>query len=422
MKQLEKLLKKTAVSRPSKTTSRQIVVFKTQQDYRQCLDILNANGIKPVKAVDSHRLICCHFHRSTDMEKIKQHPRIAYVQRDAKVKAHAIKPAAAAKRGGSNKATKKSVLVDTAKIPWNVSRVKSPELWNQTMGRGVKVAIIDTGIAKHPDLCIAGGVNTITGGSFQDDNGHGTHVAGIAAATGRQKIFGNAPKVKLFAVKVLDQNGNGFVSDIVEGIDWCLKRGIKVMNMSFGLTGSGNNKALQDAIKRAAKQGAVISASAGNEGTMFSPLIDAPARYPETIAVAATDRANRVADFSSRGNGISVAAPGVDILSTLPGGTYGKMSGTSMAAPHVTGGAALLRALFPRMRPAEIKRRFEASALQIPGGRQAAGAGLLQVAPAAVIPAAVASGSRFPSKTRRLKKAKSASRPVLLIPSGRSKR
>ncbi|PQP89326.1 hypothetical protein CPT76_14525 [Paenibacillus sp. AR247] len=274
VKQLEKLLKKTAVSRPSKTTSRQIVVFKTQQDYRQCLDILNANGIKPVKAVDSHRLICCHFHRSTDMEKIKQHPRVAYVQRDAKVKAHAIKPAAAAKRGGANKATKKSALVDTAKIPWNVSRVKSPELWNRTMGRGVKVAIIDTGIAKHPDLCIAGGVNTITGGSFQDDNGHGTHVAGIAAATGRQKIFGNAPKVKLFAVKVLDQNGNGFVSDIVEGIDWW----------------------------------------------------------------------------------------------------------------------------------------------------QAVGAGLLQVAPAAVIPAAIASGSRFPSKAQRLKKAKSASRPVLFTPSGRSKR
>ncbi|MBB3126300.1 minor extracellular protease Epr [Paenibacillus rhizosphaerae] len=416
MKQLEKLLKKSAVSRPSKTTSRQIVVFKTQQDYHQCLDMLNANGIKPVKSVDSHRLICCHFHRSTDMEKIKQHPRVAYVQRDAKVKAHAIKPAAV-KRGGARKAAKKRALVDTAKIPWNVSRVKSPELWNRTMGQGVKVAIIDTGIAKHPDLCIAGGVNTITGGSFQDDNGHGTHVAGIAAATGRQKIFGNAPQVKLFAVKVLDQNGNGFVSDIVEGIDWCLKRGIKVMNMSFGLTGSGNSKALRDAVKRAAKQGAVISASAGNEGTTFSPLIDAPARYPETIAVAATDRADRVADFSSRGNGISVAAPGVDILSTLPGGTYGRMSGTSMSAPHVTGGAALLRALSPRMRPAEIKRRFEASALQIPGGRQAVGAGLLQVAPAAV-----ASGRRFPSKGQRLKKAKSASRPVLLIPSGRSKR
>ncbi|WP_179281022.1 S8 family peptidase [Paenibacillus sp. XY044] len=417
MKQLEKLLKKTAVSRPSKTTSRQIVVFKTQQDYRQCLKMLNVNGIKPVKSVDSHRLICCHFHRSTDMKKIKQHPSVAYIQRDSKVKAHAIKPAVT-KRGGARKrkVTKKNSLVDAAKIPWNVSRVKSPRLWNRTMGQGVKVAIIDTGIAKHPDLCIAGGVNTITGGSFQDDNGHGTHVAGIAAATGRQKIYGNAPKVKLFAVKVLDQNGNGFVSDIVEGIDWCLKRGIKVMNMSFGLTGSGNNKALQDAIKRAAKQGAVISASAGNEGTTFSPLIDAPARYPETIAVAATDRLNRVADFSSRGNGISVAAPGVNILSTLPGDEYGKMSGTSMSAPHVTGGAALLRSLFPRMSPAEIKRRFEASALRIQGGRQAVGAGLLQVAPAAV-----ASGYRVPSKAQRLKKAKSVSRPVLLIPSGQSK-
>jgi minor extracellular protease Epr len=369
MKDLAKLLCLSVKRKISLRTERRNIVFHREQDYRRCLKRLSADGIKPVKTVDSIRFICCYADRSKSWKQLINHPRVAYVERDRRVKAHDMR------------ASKIAMPIVKARIPWNISRVQAPKTWpSARFGNGVKVAILDTGIARHPDLRIAGGVNTITGKSFADDNGHGTHVAGIAAATGNRRIYGTAPKAKLYAVKVLNNEGVGFVSDIVEGIDWCLARGIKIMNMSFGL--QGDSRLLKDAVRRARNQGAVIVASAGNSGTLFKQ-IDAPARYPETIAVAATTRANRVADFSSRGKGIDISAPGVHILSTWLNGTYIRESGTSMSSPHVTGAAALLRGIKPNLRATEVARRIKKCALRIPGGKNAAGSGLLQIAAAA---------------------------------------
>jgi len=369
MNPLGKQLSLSVKSKPTSRTERRNIVFHRLKDYRNCIKHLAAAGIRPLKKVDSMRMICCHADKGADWKALNVHPRIALVERDRKVKTH-----------GLGRAGERLSSVVKSRIPWNVGRVKAPPAWpTANFGASVKIAILDTGIARHPDLTIAGGVNTITGKSYADDNGHGTHVAGIAAAAGRRKIYGVAPKVELYAVKVLDENGSGFISDIIEGIDWCLARGIRVMNMSFGL--AGDSSLLRTAIRHARRRGAVIVASAGNSGSSL-PRIDAPARYPETIAVAATTRANRTASFSSRGSGVDLAAPGVSILSSWLNGTYRRESGTSMAAPHVTGAAALLRSVRPRLSATEVARKLRSAALRIPGGKNAVGSGLLQIEPA----------------------------------------
>ena len=370
MNALARQLSLSVKRRPSSRTERNNIVFRRHRDYVRCLRHLSSVGIRPVKKVDSLRMICCHADQAQDWSALRAHPRIALVEKDRIVKAHGMHPA-----------TGRAHAVGGAKTTWNVNRVKAPPIWTAAnQGAGVKIAILDTGIARHPGLKIAGGVNTITGKSFADDNGHGTHVAGIAAGTGRGRIYGVAPKAELYAVKVLDKNGVGFVSDIVEGIEWCLARGIRILNMSFGL--AGESDVLRNAVKQARRRGAIIVASAGNNGAARK-LLDAPARYTETIAVAATTRANRVASFSSRGSGIGIAAPGVNILSAWLNGTYRRESGTSMAAPHVTGTAALLRAIRPQLSSKDFGRAIRMSALRIPGGKNAVGIGLLQAEGAA---------------------------------------
>ncbi|WP_337101713.1 S8 family peptidase [Paenibacillus sp. YIM B09110] len=265
-------------------------------------------------------------------------------------------------------------------ITWNISRVKAPQAWVTSKGSPMKVAVIDTGIANHPDLRIAGGVNTINGGSYSDDNGHGTHVAGIIAALGtNDNIIGVAPEVELYAVKALDANGEGYVSDIVEGIDWCISRQMNVINMSLGITGSESSGVLHDAVRRAVRQGIVIVASAGNSGES-SKQIDEPASYEEVIAVAASTKANQIANFSSRGPGIAITAPGQQILSTWPGNSYKKLSGTSMSSPHVAGGAALLLSRRTSLSPAAVSAGLRRKAIKLDNySVLAQGSGLMQL-------------------------------------------
>ncbi|CAI6056841.1 S8 family peptidase [Cohnella sp. JJ-181] len=360
-------------------TTRSIIVLKNKKGYDACMRHLKAAGIRPVKAVRRCRLIGCAAPKNVDWTALKRHPSVAYIEKDRIVKAHGLAAARhGSPRGGAG--TKKRCRIDPVKIPWNIARIAAPPVWKRTKGRCARLAVVDTGIARNPDLTIAGGVNTIDGKSFADDNGHGTHVAGIAAATGRKRIYGAAPRVKLYAVKALDEFGIGFVSDIAEGIDWCIKNSMDVINMSFGL--AADSRVLREAVARARRRGIVMTASAGNEGP-DNAAIDAPARYPGVLAISATTRGDRVASFSSRGRGIALAAPGVNILSTAPGRGYVRMSGTSMSSPHAAGGAALLRALAPRLSAACLSRRLVAAAKPLPGGRRAVGAGLLQVSPAA---------------------------------------
>jgi subtilisin family serine protease len=230
-------------------------------------------------------------------------------------------------------------------ITWGISRVKAPAAWDYTQGAGVRVAVIDTGInSNHHELSdkVDGGYNAITDcdrqDCWQDDNGHGTHVAGTIAAKRDDKgVVGVAPRARLYAVKVLDSEGSGNLSDVIKGIVWCANNGIQVANMSLG--SPMPNDTMQRALKYAKAKGVIVVAAAGNSGGS----VGYPGAYKdEVITVSASDWEDKIASFSSRGPEVQFIAPGVSILSSAIDGDYATMSGTSMATPHVTGLAALV--------------------------------------------------------------------------------
>jgi thermitase len=229
---------------------------------------------------------------------------------------------------------------------WSLKKVQAPTAWDLGQSAdSVEIAVIDTGVDNtHPDL----DGKVINGHDYVDNdndpmdlNGHGTHVAGVAAAVtnNQQGIAGMAPKAKIYAVRVLDENGEGTLDKVASGIVDAADHGAKVINLSLGSSQSAQT--LKDAIDYAWNKGAVVVAAAGNDGTSAPTY---PAYYNQVLAVAATDNNDHKADFSNYGKWVDVAAPGVDITSTYVGGGYKTMSGTSMAAPHVSGLAALLAA------------------------------------------------------------------------------
>ncbi len=230
-------------------------------------------------------------------------------------------------------------------LPWGVDRVDAELAFVTNPGSFVKVGIVDTGIdLSHPDLKdnIKGGVNAINPTkNANDDNGHGTHVAGIAAAINNTiGVVGVGPSINLYAIKVLGRNGSGFLSDIIEGLQWAIQNQMQVVNMSLGT--SSDIQSFHDAVIAVRNAGIVQVAAAGNSGG--SVLY--PAAYSEVIAVSALDQNDNIASFSSRGPEVDLAAPGVEIPSAYKGGTYATLSGTSMSAPHVTGAAALVLKTF----------------------------------------------------------------------------
>ncbi|MFA5138434.1 MAG: S8 family peptidase [Elusimicrobiota bacterium] len=251
---------------------------------------------------------------------------------------------------------------EAQKTPWGIDRVHARDAWSVTRGQGVKVAVVDTGIAKHADLKIAGGYNCIDPAKpFDDDHGHGTHVAGtIAAQDNDQDVVGVAPDVTLYGVKVLSGDGSGTFADIVEGIQWCVDNKMDLANFSLGA--SEGEQALADAIKAAAAAGLTIVAAAGNSGG----AVGYPAAYPEVVAVAASDSKDKVAYFSSRGPEVDVIAPGVSVNSLAMGGGTTSMSGTSMACPHMTGLAALAAAAQGLHGPDAIRAALIRAATPIP--------------------------------------------------------
>lgn len=260
-------------------------------------------------------------------------------------------------------------------VPWGVNRIDADLVWGLTVGDPIRVAIIDTGIdLAHPDLKdnIKGGYNAINPlKSANDDNGHGTHVAGITAAVDNTiGVIGVGPGIDLYAVKVLDRRGSGYLSDVVEGLDWAIQNGMQVVNMSLGT--SSNVLSFQEAIQRVNATGIVQVAAAGNSGG----AVIYPAAYPEVIAVSATDSTDTIASWSSRGPEVDLAAPGVSIYSTYKGQTYKTLSGTSMAAPHVTGTAALVLTQTAKCdtdlsgvcSPTEVQQRLETTARDLGSG------------------------------------------------------
>jgi len=280
------------------------------------------------------------------IDKIKKNHGVAYVEMDGEV--HLL-----------------DAELDNS---WGVKRIGAGIVHGYNKGAGINVSIIDTGIDyTHEDLDAnyKGGYDFVNDDADpMDDNGHGTHCAGIVAAEDNgEGVVGVAPEAHLYAVKVLDSAGSGYLSDVIAGIQWSIDNGMQVISMSLGT--DTDYQSLHDACDAAYEAGIVLVAAAGNDylrrGRTEFDTVDYPARYDSVIAVGATDSNDEKASFSSTGADVELAAPGVDILSTYPGG-YEYMSGTSMACPHVAGTAALVMVSEPTFTNSEVRQRLQATA------------------------------------------------------------
>ncbi len=239
--------------------------------------------------------------------------------------------------------------------------------WSTNTGSAVTVAVVDSGVRKtHEDLAgaVLAGRDLVTGSGdgSNDQNGHGTHVAGIIAARSNGRgIVGGAPGVKILPVRVLDGSGSGYSSDVAEGIIWATDNGAKVINLSLG--GNVPSQATQEAIQYAQAHGALVLAAAGNAGQSGNAALY-PAAFPEPVAVGAINAAKQRAPFSNWGSYVDVVAPGDSIVSawSTSDTTYAWASGTSMATPYASATAALVFAANPTFSPQQVRTRLERTA------------------------------------------------------------
>ncbi len=297
--------------------------------------------------------------------------------------------------------------------------INAPEAWETTTGsRNVVVAVIDSGLDyTHPDLAanvwtnpreIAGDgidndangfVDDVRGWDFanadadpMDDDGHGTHVSGTIGAVGNNAIgvTGVNWRVSIMGLKFLDAEGNGYTSNAVAAVTYATRMrrdfGMNVVAINASWGGETRSIALADAITAAGRAGILFVAAAGNESSNNDRVATYPANQADdaVIAVAATNRSNRLAEFSNYGSTtVDLAAPGVAILSTVPGGGYASFSGTSMATPYVTGTVALMAAANPRATAAEIRSALLSTVKPVAAlSRKVATGGLLDAAAA----------------------------------------
>jgi len=250
---------------------------------------------------------------------------------------------------------------------WNLSLIGMEQTWDVNRGSSdVVVAIVDTGLdLEHPEFAgkVTEGYNVLDGSNLpEDDNGHGTHVAGIIAAKTNNSdgIAGMSWNSKLMPIKAIGADGSGSAVDIAEGIYWATDHGADVINLSVGNYTS--SAALKEACRYAFEHNVVLVAASGNDNTDQPSY---PAAYDEVLCVAAVDHRRERADFSNYGDYVDVAAPGVDIPSTYIYSDYAALSGTSMACPHVAALAALIRSAQPDMKNTEVMELIRKSAVDL---------------------------------------------------------
>jgi len=281
---------------------------------------------------------------SKSIDPLAKNENIAYVELDGEVK-----------------------VQEGESLPWGVDRIDAELVHPDYTGAGIKIALIDSGIDyNHPDL----DDNYVRGYDFvnddndpMDDAGHGTMCAGVIVAERNDLgVIGVAPEASLYALKVLNENGGGFWSDVVAAIEWSIRHRMDIISMSLG----GENSAftVEMACERANEAGIVVIAAAGNsgnsEGTGDNVLY--PAKYSSVIAVSATDSNDQRWYKSSTGPAVELAAPGVDIETTYPGNSYRTGRGTSLSCPHVTGVAALVLSAEPTLTNTELREHLQNTA------------------------------------------------------------
>jgi subtilisin family serine protease len=291
------------------------------------------------------------------VDDVRNNPQVAYVERD------------------------KVVTTTAQEIPWGVKRIKanlSSTLAGNGSGKvtGVNIYVIDTGIdPTHADLDVVKPLHNFHGGPVADCDGHGTHVAGtLAAKDNNSHVVGVASGAPLTSVKVLDCKGSGHVSDVIEGINWVTKhvKGPDGKNMSLG---GGRSRSLNTAVRNSAASGVFYSLSAGNDGRnacKSSPAMTGAGTNNGILTTAATNIAYKEPSRSNFGTCVDLWAPGAKILSTKLGGGTTTMSGTSMAAPHAGGTAALYLSAHPTDSPAKVEADLKAKST-VPGTKSKGG-------------------------------------------------
>lgn len=266
---------------------------------------------------------------------------------------------------------------------WNLPVIRTEEGWDITKGNdNIVIAVVDTGVdLNHPDLKrrLTKGYNVLEDNNFPDDNnGHGTHVAGIIASetNNREGVAGLTWYNKIMPIKAIGAEGYGTSFDIAKGIIWAVDHGADVINMSLGNYQSSS--LLKEAVDYAYNQNVVLIAAAGNENTSRPSY---PASYPQVLSVAAIDYTGNRASFSNFGDYIDVSAPGDLIASTYFNQQYAALSGTSMASPHVAGLAGLLLSVNPDLTNREVMDIIESTAhdLGSPGKDFDFGSGLINI-------------------------------------------
>ncbi|MFG3048015.1 type VII secretion-associated serine protease mycosin [Streptomyces sp. NPDC048202] len=283
--------------------------------------------------------------------------------------------------------------------PWSLQRVNLDALWAQSTGKGVRVAVIDTGVdVKNPQLTgavdAAKGKNTLPAKNAKgeavdrgnssgttDMVGHGTRVAGIIAARPAKGtgFVGLAPDATIIPIKQNDAEGVGTTLTLATAIRYAVGAGADVINISQDTSNAvTGGPTLKAAVDYALAHDVVVVASAGNDGLGGNVKVTYPASYPGVLAVAASDRNNERAAFSQAGYFVGVAAPGVDMISTVPGGGHCSDNGTSFSAPYVAGVAALLKAKYPHWTAQQVTAQIEQSAERsIPGYDRLVGWGVV---------------------------------------------
>ncbi|MFP7492785.1 S8 family peptidase [Terribacillus saccharophilus] len=326
-------------------------VYAKEEEKQMIVVYENEQGEKAVEASDAaieeqydHLSAAAIAADEATIDELAKDPDIKYVEPDTKIRiaeSSAVQP-----------------VETTTSEQWNLAGIGASAAWQDGLtGKGVKIAIMDSGIAAHPDLQIAGGISTVDyTASYEDDEGHGTHVAGIIGAKhDGQGTDGIAPDADLFAVKVLDDTGEGYLSDFLEGIDWSIANDMDIINLSMGT--AEKSDALEESMQKAYQAGVLLVAASGNEGAGYP--VDYPAAYEPVIAVSATDSENNIAHFSSVGDQVEFSAPGTNIKSTLPGSDYGMISGTSQATSHVSAMLAILKQQFPTDSNEQLRVRLQ---------------------------------------------------------------
>jgi subtilisin len=267
------------------------------------------------------------------------------------------------------------------KVPWGIEKIGATYARISRRYPRTKVAILDTGLTYHPALNISPTyVNFTDESSAVDRNGHGTHIAGTIGGyspyrrKNKHAFHGVFPQLSVVAVKAFTKDGSSSLSTILEGIEWCIKNKVKIINMSFGL--DQHDSLLHDAIKLADRQGVIMVAASGNDG---KPGVSFPARYPEVISVGSINREGQISDYSQYGNSLDIVAPGEEIFSTWKGKSYKTISGTSMACAHVTGALALILSLKRNISPSGAREILFQHAKKLSASYLKQGHGLVSV-------------------------------------------